>query len=190
MTNGMAPSYLEDLLPTRIDRALRNEGDFNRVTAKTSAHYNSFIPRTTRDWNELDDETKSQGTLKAFSNRLNKDHVSPPKWFNSGCRKYNILHARLRMLCSPLNDHLYSHIHVVDSPACPCGHERENNKHYLMDCPLYDAARQTLFNSLQQIGFECTLANMLYGSAAYSVNKNTQAFNLIQDFIENSERFE
>ena len=128
--------------------------------------------------------------MKAFSNRLNKDHISPPKWFNSGCRKYNILHARLRMLCSPLNDHLYSHIHVVDSPACPCGHERENNKHYFMDCPLYDTARQTLFNSLQQIGFECTLVNLLYGSAAYSVNKNSQAFNLIQEFIENSGRFE
>ena len=59
-----------------------------------------------------------------------------------------------------------------------------------MDCLLYHTERQTLFNSLQEIGFETTLANILHGNAAYSLKKNTQAFEFIQKFIETSGRFE
>ena len=34
------------------------------------------------------------------------------------------------MFCSPMNDHLYSYIHVVGNPVCQCDHIRENNKYY------------------------------------------------------------
>ena len=101
-----------------------------------------------------------------------------------------MIHARLRMLCSPLNDHLFSHIHVVDNPSCSCGHARENNKHFLFDCPLYINERQMMMQSLQQIGFEQSVHNLLYGDITYSVDKNTKAFIIIQRFIETSGRFD
>ena len=41
-----------------------------------------------------------------------------PNWVYTGDRRQHILHAILRMLYSPLNDHLYSLIYVVDSPSC------------------------------------------------------------------------
>ena len=87
------------------------------------------------------------------------------------------------MLCSPLNDHLFSHIHVVDSPACPCGHLRENNKHYLLECNLFTVERDQMLHSLQQLGFQPNLNNLLYGNSEYSEECNTKAFGIIQSFI-------
>ena len=100
-----------------------------------------------------------------------------------------IIHAKLRMLCSPINDHLYSHIHVIDSPACICGHLRENNKHFLLQCPLYLNERNEMFNKLNQIGFNPSLNNLLYGNNQYTDQVNIQAFYIIQEYLAASGRF-
>ena len=100
-----------------------------------------------------------------------------------------MIHARMRMLCSPFNDHLYSHIHVVDSPACACGHPRENNKHFFLQCPLFDNERQILMDGLNHIDFLVNLKNLLFGSENYSEEVNGIAFELIQVFIKNTGRF-
>ena len=89
-----------------------------------------------------------------------------------GDRKTSVIHARMRMLCSELNDHIFSHIHVVDSPACKYGHLRENNKHYFLECCMYVNERTELFNKLAQIKFTPTVTNLLNGSEKYSEEKN------------------
>ena len=190
MINGTSPSYLSDLLPHVVEHNLRNEGDFHIPQARTSTLHDSFIHKTARDWNELDNETKLAGTLEAFSHKLNKDHAPSPRWYYVGERRYSALHARLRMLCSPLNDHLFSHIHVVDDPACICGHDRENSRHFLLDCPLYTNQRDILMASLHRIGFDASLSNLLHGSPEYNGSKNTEAFKLIQAFIKATGRFD
>ena len=128
-------------------------------------------------------------TSESFAYKLNKDKVRAPKWFYIGERKYNVLHARLRMLCSPLNDHLYSHIHVVDSPSCSCGHPRENNKHFLIDCPLYINERNSMMQALQVINFDPRLKNLLQGNSDYSEETNAKAFTTIQKYLEKTGRF-
>ena len=60
-----------------------------------------------------------------------------------GSRKSSVKHAQLRMKCSKLNFDLFS-LHVIDSPACPCGHIREDSNHYLLQCPLYFQARNKM----------------------------------------------
>ena len=50
-------------------------------------------------------------------------------------------------------DHLFSHIHVVESPACPCGYARENNKHFLLECNLYNNERTQMLDKLLQVEF-------------------------------------
>ena len=66
----------------------------------------------------------------------NLHKVKPNELYYYGNRSTNIKHAQLRMKCSRLNAHLYN-LHVVDSPGCSCGHDIEDNNHYLLICPLY-----------------------------------------------------
>ena len=100
-----------------------------------------------------------------------------------------IVHARLRMLCSELSDHLFSHIHVVDSPACQCGHHCENNKHFFLECPLYMNERIELMRNLDDIKFKPTISNLLNGNDEYTTAVNVQAFGFIHDFIKSTKRF-
>ena len=99
------------------------------------------------------------------------------------------LHAKMRMLCSELRDHLFSHIHVIDSPTCQCGHIRENNKHFLLDCPLFINERITLLNNLRICNFAPTVSNLLYGNTEYTDKCNLEAFGHIQDYIQATGRF-
>jgi len=152
---------------------------------------NCFLAKTVNDWNNLDNDTKNIISIESFTNHLNKHHSNVPTWFLTGDRSLGILHARLRMLCSPLNDHLYSFIHVADSPDCACGDIRENNRHFLLDWPLYIIERNEMLNNLQILGFEPLLKNLLYGNEIYSENTvtNKTAFNIIQQFIKETKRF-
>ena len=96
-----------------------------------------------------------------------------------------IMHAHLHMLCSPLNDHLYSYIHVVDNPVGQCGFQRENNKHFLLECPLFNNKRVKIINKLAELGFYITVMNLLYGTctAGHSEQVNTEVFKILQHFI-------
>ena len=56
-------------------------------------------------------------------------------------------HTQLRMKCSLLSGHLYD-LHVVDSPACPCGFDFEAINHFFFNCPLFGAERTELLKNL------------------------------------------
>ena len=189
--HGEAPLYMQNTIPLAgNDRyALRNVHNIPPYRTRTSSFHNSFFPKTSRDWNTLDNKTKMSGTLDTFTRKLDSELVKPPKWYIIGDRKLTILHSKLRMLCSELNDHLYSHIHVVDSPACPCGYHRENNKHYFLECPLFINERVVLLNNLSQLEFRPTVANLLHGGKTYTDECNTKAFKYIQEYISATGRF-
>lgn len=97
-----------------------------------------------------------------------------------------ILHGRLRMLCSSLNDHLYSLVHVVDNHSCVCGYQRENNKHYLLWCHLYINERIIMLKQLEDLNFNATLINVLYGDKKAKEEKNIKP---LQEFIKCTNRF-
>ncbi len=191
--HGETPVFLQNSLPMPVGEhnryALRNEHNFPQLRTRTSTFQNSFIPKTIQDWNNLDNDIKGSNTLETFTRKLNTPPLEVPKWFYLGERSMSINHAKLRMLCSPINDHLYSHIHVIESPTCICGHNRENNKHFLLECPLFINERNEMFNNLMQLGFQPTVNNLLFGNAQYSVNCNIQAFVIIQKYIAETGRF-
>ena len=185
--HGDTPVYLQQVLNgQQVDQnnyILRNEHNIPQFRARTSTFLDSFFPKTIQDWNNLPNSVKEAGSLEIFISKLNADMVKVPKWYFCGNRDASIKHSKLRMLCSPLNDHLYSHIHVVDSPACPCGHTRENNKHYLLECNLFGVERNIMLQSLQQLGFQPSLNNLLYGNHEYSEECNIAAFGIVQNFL-------
>ena len=124
MLNGSAPEYLQRLTPPTVQdatsRNLRNSNDLRNIRTNTNLFYDSFLPSTIRAWNELPDEIKNAPSIASFKYRLNRNLSKPPKYYNTGTRQGQILHARLRMECSSLNAHLYKK-KIVPSPTCACG---------------------------------------------------------------------
>ena len=51
--------------------------------------------------------------------------------YNGFDRKAEIVHARMRMRCSNLNEHLNT-LHVLESPYCVCANEIEDCEHFFM----------------------------------------------------------
>jgi hypothetical protein len=66
--------------------------------------------------------------------------------YYTGSRLGQILHSRLRMQCSSLNQHLYRK-NIVDSPNCICG-STQSTTHYLFHYLRYTAQRQMYINSI------------------------------------------
>ena len=150
---------------------------------------NTFFPKTIKKWNDLDNDTKSVESNETFASRI-KRAVNVPKWYYTGERSPAIWHARMRMMCSPLNDHLYAHVHVIDDPHCACGYRRENNKHFLLDCPLFANERTPLLTELDKLKFKPVVKNLLFGNAQYTDESNFKAVTFIQKFIKSTGRFD
>ena len=75
-----------------------------------------------------------------------------------------IKHAELRKKCSKLNFHLFP-LHVVDSPACPCGNDCEDSNHHLLQCPMFFQVRNMMMN---ETDISCDL--LLNGSAELHIS--------------------
>ena len=124
ITHGLSPNYLRDLVPPLVQDTsnynLPNANNIQTFASNTNLFYNSFFPSSVRAWNALPVETKQATTVSAFKNKLNTNLMRSPKYYNTGTRLGQILHARLRMECSSLNSHLY-HKNIIESPSCACG---------------------------------------------------------------------
>ena len=96
---------------------------------------NSFIPATTRDWNDLPDEIKKANTMEDFQRHFSKP-AKKPKYFFSGTRKGQIMHTRLRLKCSALRQHLYAK-GIGNDEMCDRGARVESSHHFLLECPNY-----------------------------------------------------
>jgi hypothetical protein len=71
-----------------------------------------------------------------------------PFYFGWGDRKLNIIHRRLRNICSSLNADLH-HANLKLSPACICGHGFEDCMQFFLGCYFYIENRAILFNKLE-----------------------------------------
>ena len=137
---------LADLIPPLIQETtrynLRNAilfRDIQTIHANSNPFNNSFFPATIRAWNNLSDDTKEATAIASFKFRLNRNISKPPTNYNTGSRKGQILHSRMRMDCSSLNSHLFRK-NIVADPYCHC--EAFESPHYILfDCPRYAAAR-------------------------------------------------
>ena len=97
----------------------------------------------------------------------------------------NVQHARLRMHCSNLKEHLYSK-NIVDSPLCECG-EIEDTYHYIFTCPLYSDERHVLASQL--INHPLSLQLLFFGSNDVSDDVNKTIFKAVQVYIQTTNRF-
>ncbi|MEW8542639.1 MAG: reverse transcriptase family protein, partial [Candidatus Thiodiazotropha sp.] len=139
MVNHLTPDILSDLVPPYVRESnpysLRNADDIQTIHARTNLYFNSFLPATVRDWNNLPLHVRQSDSVETFKKYLNSDLSPSPSFYNAGSRLGQVLHTRLRLECSSLNAHLYSR-NLVDSPLCVCG-EIENTTHFIFNCPNY-----------------------------------------------------
>jgi hypothetical protein len=102
-----------------------------------------------------------------FKNEIRKVDDTPdkpPLYFSTGIRIANILHAHLGQKCSSL-------------------------KFFLKCINIYTEHRIQLFRGMSNLGFDISIANILFGNASFENDKNSKLFFLVQKYIANSKRF-
>ena len=152
MYTNQTPPYLSTLVPPSVNTyseySLRNSNDTQTVHARTTLYYNSFLPSTVREWNNLSLECRNSESVSSFKHSINESSVIVPKYYNSGNRRFQILHTRLRTNCSALNNDLFLK-RICDSPYCRCG-AIENAFHFFLNCPQYARQRADLIHNVSQ----------------------------------------
>ena len=94
----------------------------------------------------------------------------------------------MRIGCSKLNSDLCYNLYVIDNPACPCGANMEDAKHFFMVCPLQFTNRERLKYIVQQL-MPFNVKNLLFGNKNFDLNVNKQVFDAVHQYIKESRRF-
>ena len=187
MKNGLSPNFLSTLIPQQVTESssynLRNAQDYHPIFARTSLYRNSFLPSVIRDWNNLPITLKNSETLGIFKSRLSHKQTINA-YFTYGDRNSQVLHSRLRLKCSSLNDDLFKRSLVV-SPACLCGLP-ETTYHFFFSCPMYTEQRLAHLTNLPCLP---TLSNILHGCQDLSIEDNKKLFELVSKYIHSTKRF-
>ena len=121
---------------------------FITILVKKTFFEKSFFPVAIKLWDDLKRDLKGLDHIE-FKIKL-KEIFKPPKFkhFNCGYKLNSQWHSHLRLKRSYLNCHLHP-IGLSITPACKCGQPLESVKHFLLDCKLYEQAREQLFTKLE-----------------------------------------
>jgi len=201
--NKLTRPYLSSLCPGTVgERAerynLRNRNDISKSALRTSKALNSYFPKTANEWNALSPSLRNLTTYNHFKSKLKAlIKVEIPHHFVQ-CNGYPaVLHTRVRLGLSALNDQRFSY-NLIDHRHCPfCPRQIENAMHYFLVCPQYAAQRETLmqnisgilpnFNSLSK---KQKLHTLLYGTPNINIAMNIRLQNMVELYLVNSHRFE
>ncbi|KAI8513106.1 hypothetical protein Bbelb_097450 [Branchiostoma belcheri] len=158
LVSGSVPPHLQVLIPTTRDSQrqlqvrLRNDAHLHVPFCRTATYRNSFVPYTTRLWNSLPSEVRESASYSQFRQRC-RAHILSTRHHQTyrrlGDRQNNILTTRLRLDWSQLNSTLAKF--KLTSRSCSCGATSETVAHFLLSCPLYEDARQTLATEVRRL---------------------------------------
>ena len=129
----------------------------------------------------------SSNDVSIFKSKLNTSKKSNAL-FAYGRRKYALIHAQMRMLCSCLNAHLFS-LHVQEESHCMCGHKLEDNKHFFIYCPMYNIFRIELQTFCNMNDIDFNVKHLLFGCDNAEYATNVKLFEAVHGYIEASARF-
>jgi hypothetical protein len=192
ITHGEAPAYLCNILPqtvgARNEYKLRSAHKIDIPFARLECYRRSFFPFASREWNKLSYDTIMSPSIKDFKKAISNNRKDTNLLYYYGQRWPSIHHARIRMGCSKLNQHLFTN-HLIENPSCVCGHPVEDATHYFLNCPRYAAIRIDLLNNIALISRVST-AVLLYGNKGLDMAINKRIFDEVHKFIISSHRFE
>ena len=126
----------------------RSKGGYLPYPNYGNKFINSFFPFISKLWNNLPPSTKSKDLIE-FKAQLKLD-MKPEKirHYSCGSKLGNSLLSRIRTGRTTLNLHKFT-IRQADEPTCGCLAKEESSIHYLLDCFLYTAERQTLLSLVE-----------------------------------------
>ena len=115
--------------------------------------------------------------------------VKKPPFFNHLTNRRNqVALLQLRLNFSNLNYHLFLK-GCIESQTCACGSSREDTKHFLLSCTMYNEPRQKLSASINNISnnININVNTLLYGiNAQYELNNAIS--NCLYEYIEQTGR--
>ena len=153
----------------------------------TELYGRSFIPSTTRLWNQLPPCIQQTNSLCQFEDFLHRNDNAVPSYYYQGERIEQVLHCRLRLGASNLNDDLVNR-HLHTDRSCNCGDPCETAEHYLLKCINYTQIRLDTLNTLKVDWL--TTPILLFGSSRLTLSENEIIFKIVHKFIRKTERFQ
>ncbi len=208
MNHDLVPTYLTSLIPQTVaarvgNYVLRNAGDFTVIRTKKTQFYQSFLPKTIREWNNSVsawrglDFAPSVDSFKSIYKKLL--HRTPNKFFNIELENGNVHHSRLRLGLSHLRAHLF-HYNLIDNLTCQfCNIEPETTGHYILRCPSFHTARTKYLlgiivnldmDYINDLNDAKILEIFLYGDLELDDQVNEILFSMALTFINSSKRFD
>jgi hypothetical protein len=187
---GICPDYLSNLLPMFVSQVnpYHRRNPLERVIprSKTETYNRSFFPSTTKLWNDLPDNILQTDSLSQFKRYLSRNDTPVPSYYYIGDRKEQIMHCRLRLGMSDLNEDLFNR-HLNTIRTCSCGYARETAAHYILTCVNYITIRRQTILLLPP---EWTNINtLLFGNPRLQSQDNNRIFLSVHNFIKESKRF-
>ena len=125
-------------------------------------------------------EIRNSGNINIFKRKINMLLKKVPFYFGCCDRKLNIIHNRLRNMCSSLNADLHL-VNLKPSPACICGHGFEYCIHFSFECPFHNEYKVILFNRLEN--YVVTIELILAGDENLTPNQNIEIISAVYSFI-------
>ena len=165
---------------------------------RTVRSSNTYFNNAPFEWNLLDSDIRGSKSIAEFKRKL-LSKIRPTE--NSVYNIYDIegirILTKLRLQFSDLNGHRFRHRFNAASPLCNCGTANEDNKHFLLHCPLFNNFRVSLHGELSEFlnldihnlddNFFCSL--LLYGSAEFPFIINRMILEATIKDIKSSKRF-
>ena len=194
ITNKIAPPYLHDIVgPSQVSYNLRHSDRLRAPFFGKKFCFNSFVPKTIRDWNELPVDIIQSPSLNIFKSRIkNKFYNEKNYIFKWGTGAGSIQLSRMRMGLSGLNFHRFLY-NFIDSPVClHCFSPVEDVAHFLNVCPHFAAHRQKLVTQLALLipsYTEHVIHKLLFGTSELNLQDNIRMLKIIQEYITLTKRF-
>ena len=171
----------------------------NISNLKTRSNFfrNSFFPSTITEWNKLDRDIRNSYSLNVFKLPLLKFIRPVANSVFEINNPYDLkLLTRLRLGLSHLRYHKFRHnFQDCINPICVCGLEIETTTHFLLHCPLFQCARQSLLTNIKKIDEsilkkhdELITKTLLCGDGKFDLSCNKSIISSSIEFIVSIER--
>jgi hypothetical protein len=196
IVNRISPDYLCDIIQSFQSKdhhhtRFHAQGCLKIPFCRTAIHKNSPFISGLQLWNRLDVKVKGACSLIAFKHCLKSWFPSKPApFYHISNRSLQVSFTQIRLGFSNLNDDLAIR-NCIPDPKCPCGYQRENANHFLLQCPLYSSSRTELYAGIYNIqnSLRINVNLLLYGSQTLCPSENETLFILVYKYIESTRRF-
>ena len=85
MFNNLSPEYLSSLIPPTVNNISRynlcNARNIQTIDSRTTQYFNSFLPSSIREWNNLSLAVRNSDSIINFKRKLSSDIKYIPRYF-------------------------------------------------------------------------------------------------------------